>query len=165
MTSKTKITDIMERIDDTGEYLIKLREKSGMGRKDFCQYFDIPYRTLQDWELGNRKMPDYLLKLIEYKLEKEGLLDGIGTDVKIKKERSTGARKKKEKAAVDILRATEIQEKTAEEDEESEAIDEIEHEKIVENLKVAGSTESAEDMAFAENEDYEDTEDTMSWLD
>jgi DNA-binding transcriptional regulator YiaG len=48
-----------------------LREKYSLSRKQFTEMFDIPYRTLQDWELGNRKCPDYLLKLIEYKLEKE----------------------------------------------------------------------------------------------
>jgi DNA-binding transcriptional regulator YiaG len=48
-----------------------LREKYNLSRKQFTEMFDIPYRTLQDWELGNRKCPEYLLKLIEYKLEKE----------------------------------------------------------------------------------------------
>ena len=38
-----------------------------MNRKDFCEYFGIPYRTVQDWELGNREMPDYLLRLMIYK--------------------------------------------------------------------------------------------------
>lgn len=50
----------------------EIREASGMSRKQFGEYFGIPYRSLQDWELENRKCPDYLLKLIEYKLEKEG---------------------------------------------------------------------------------------------
>lgn len=53
-----------------------LREQSGMSRKEFCEYFEIPYRTLQDWELGSRSCPAYLLKLIEYKLIKEGMLPG-----------------------------------------------------------------------------------------
>lgn len=56
------------------DYLIELRNESGMSRKEFCEYFEIPYRTLQDWELGNRKMPDYLLRLIAYKLKVEGLV-------------------------------------------------------------------------------------------
>lgn len=56
------------------DYLIELRAESGMNRKEFCEYFEIPYRTLQDWELGNRKMPDYLLRLIAYKLKVEGLV-------------------------------------------------------------------------------------------
>ena len=56
------------------DYLIELRDESGMSRKEFCEYFEIPYRTLQDWELGNRKMPDYLLRLMAYKLKVEGLV-------------------------------------------------------------------------------------------
>lgn len=47
-----------------------------MSRQQFTKYFDIPYRTLQDWELENRKCPEYLTKLIEYKLANEGMLKG-----------------------------------------------------------------------------------------
>ncbi len=49
----------------------ELREQSGMTRPEFSKYFEIPYRTVQDWELGNRVCPDYLIKLIEYKLNAE----------------------------------------------------------------------------------------------
>ena len=49
----------------------ELREQYNLSRKQFCEYFQIPYRTLQDWELENRKCPDYLIDLIEYKLKKE----------------------------------------------------------------------------------------------
>lgn len=54
--------------------LKQLRELSGMTRQQFCDYFSIPYRTVQDWELGNRKCPEYLLNLMEYKLKKEKIL-------------------------------------------------------------------------------------------
>ncbi|WP_455533829.1 hypothetical protein [Roseburia inulinivorans] len=30
----------------------KLRESTGMNRKEFCEYFEIPYMTETDWELG-----------------------------------------------------------------------------------------------------------------
>lgn len=50
----------------------ELRIKSGMNIKSFAEYFSIPYRTLQNWELGVRECPQYLLELIEYKLKKEG---------------------------------------------------------------------------------------------
>ena len=50
------------------ERLIEMKEESGMNWKQFAAYFDITYRTVQDWERGNRKMPDYLLRLMEYKL-------------------------------------------------------------------------------------------------
>ena len=53
----------------------ELRERSGMGRKQFCEHFGIPYRTVQDWELEKRKCPDYLLDLIRYKLEKEEFIN------------------------------------------------------------------------------------------
>lgn len=52
----------------------KLREQSGLTRTQFSKYFGIPYRTIQDWELGNRKCLDYVLKLIEYKLINEGMI-------------------------------------------------------------------------------------------
>lgn len=55
------------------DYLLELRESTGMTRTEFCEYFEIPYRTLQDWELGNRKMPEYLLRLIAYKIKMEEL--------------------------------------------------------------------------------------------
>ena len=52
----------------------ELRELSGMTRSQFVEYFGIPYRTIQDWELGNRKCPEYLLELMEYKLKHEGII-------------------------------------------------------------------------------------------
>ena len=55
------------------DYLIELRKNTGMNRKEFCEYFEIPYRTMTDWELGNRTMPDYLLRLMAYKVEMEKL--------------------------------------------------------------------------------------------
>ena len=58
---------------DSKDLLIELRNSTGMTRKEFCEYFEIPYRTMQDWELGNRKMPEYLLRLMAYKVEMEKL--------------------------------------------------------------------------------------------
>lgn len=49
----------------------ELRKLAGMSQKKFADYFDIPLRTLQNWEGGQRKPPDYLIKLLEYKLIKE----------------------------------------------------------------------------------------------
>ncbi len=63
-----------EQKKDTKDILIELRESTGMTRRQFCDYFGIPYRTLQDWELGNRKMPDYLLRLMTYKINVENIM-------------------------------------------------------------------------------------------
>ena len=57
------------------EELRKLRESTGMNRKEFCEYFEIPYMTMTDWELGNRRVPQYLLRLMAYKVEIEQLAD------------------------------------------------------------------------------------------
>ena len=59
---------------DSTEQLLKLRNSTGMSRKEFCAYFEIPYRTMQDWELGHRSMPGYLLRLMESKVRMEKLV-------------------------------------------------------------------------------------------
>ena len=51
----------------------ELRESTGMNRKDFCSFFLIPYRTVTEWELGNRHAPEYVLRLLEYYIQHEGL--------------------------------------------------------------------------------------------
>lgn len=52
----------------------ELRTASGMTQKRFAEYFGIPKRTLEDWESGKRKPPEYTVKLLEYKLKKEQLI-------------------------------------------------------------------------------------------
>ena len=64
---------------DTRERLIQLKEDSGYNWKAFAAYFDIPYRTVQDWYMGKRRMPEYLLRLMYYKMHMENI---IGTDAK-----------------------------------------------------------------------------------
>ena len=46
----------------------QLRVSSGMSRLQFAEFFGIPYRTIQNWELGLRECPLYLLKLLEFRL-------------------------------------------------------------------------------------------------
>ena len=53
------------------EQFIKIRESSGMNRKEFAEYLNIPYRTMQDWELGKSSMPKYVLELIDFKVKQE----------------------------------------------------------------------------------------------
>ena len=60
---------------EASEELRKLRESTGMNRKEFCEYFEIPYMTDTDWELGNRRVQQYLLLLMEYKVRIEQLAD------------------------------------------------------------------------------------------
>lgn len=52
----------------------RLYETSGMSQKVFAEYFGIPLRTIENWATGKRKCPEYLLELMRYKLEHEGLI-------------------------------------------------------------------------------------------
>lgn len=55
------------------EELKKIREQTRMTQKAFADYFNIPVRTLQDWESKKRTPPPYVVELIKYKIEKERL--------------------------------------------------------------------------------------------
>ena len=46
-----------------------LRERFGLTREQFCEGFEIPYRTLQSWELGARRCPLYVFRMMEMLLE------------------------------------------------------------------------------------------------
>lgn len=52
----------------------KLRKQIGWTRKQFSEYFNIPYRTIENWEFFESRMPDYLYELIVYKLKNENIL-------------------------------------------------------------------------------------------
>jgi len=69
---------------DLKNELIELRKSTGMNRREFAEYFEIPYRTVQDWELGNRQMPAYLLRLMAYKVRIEKMRQG--TEEKVERE-------------------------------------------------------------------------------
>ena len=58
-------------IMDVQKEVKSLRESMSMNRKEFCEYFGIPYRTVTDWEFGKRSMPDYVFRLMEYKVRAE----------------------------------------------------------------------------------------------
>jgi transcriptional regulator with XRE-family HTH domain len=58
---------------DCKDKIRELRESTGMNRKEFCKYFEIPYRTVTEWELGGRHAPEYVLRLLEYYIRAEKL--------------------------------------------------------------------------------------------
>lgn len=45
-----------------------IREKYGYSRAAFSRLFYIPVRSLEDWDAGRRKMPNYVKALICYAL-------------------------------------------------------------------------------------------------
>lgn len=50
-----------------------MRTNTRMTQKDFAEYFNIPVRTLQDWEHEKRTPSVYVVELIKYKIKKERL--------------------------------------------------------------------------------------------
>ncbi|MCI5648474.1 MAG: DUF3795 domain-containing protein [Fusicatenibacter sp.] len=46
-----------------------------MTRKDFASHIGIPLRTVEDWEAGRRRPPEYIPRLIEYQLKYEELIE------------------------------------------------------------------------------------------
>ena len=64
---------------DKAKKVRELIELTGMNRRQFCEFFEIPYRTVSEWERDGRHAPDYVLRLLEYyirveKITKESLL-------------------------------------------------------------------------------------------
>lgn len=51
-----------------------LRLQSGMTQQQFADYFNIPKRTIEDWERGARKCNAYLIDLMLYKLINEKII-------------------------------------------------------------------------------------------
>ena len=49
----------------------ELRQSTGMTQTEFGDYLNIPMRTIQNWEGGQRNCPEYVIELIKYKIEKE----------------------------------------------------------------------------------------------
>ena len=46
-------------------------EGTGMNRHQFCEYIEIPYMTVSDWEHGKKRVPKYFLRLLEYYVKAE----------------------------------------------------------------------------------------------
>jgi len=45
--------------------ITEIRQLSNLNKTDFAKRYNIPYRTLQDWESGRRECPIYVAELLE----------------------------------------------------------------------------------------------------
>ena len=52
----------------------EMREAAKLTQKEFAEYFNISRRTVENWECGRTKPPEYLVELMEYKLRNEDIL-------------------------------------------------------------------------------------------
>ncbi len=53
----------------------ELRAKTGLSQSRFAAHFELPVRTLQDWEQERREPPDYVVAMMERILDLEYQLD------------------------------------------------------------------------------------------
>lgn len=60
---------------ELAEKIKKIRERTGLSRKDFSIHIGIPLRTIEDWEAGRRRPPEYIPRLIEYQIRYEELIE------------------------------------------------------------------------------------------
>ena len=59
---------------ESADKIRRLREQTGMTRKDFSIHIGIPLRPIEDWEAGRRRPPEYIPRLIDYQLKYEELI-------------------------------------------------------------------------------------------
>ena len=61
--------------------ILELRQKTGLSQSKFAKRFHLNVRTVQTWEQGTRKTPDYVIWLITKVIELEEIVnakrDGI----------------------------------------------------------------------------------------
>ncbi len=48
--------------------LRELRAQLGLTQQGFAERYDIPFRTVQNWETGLRRPPEYMMRLLEYRI-------------------------------------------------------------------------------------------------
>ena len=51
---------------DKSEEIKRIRESTGLNRRAFCERYNIPYRTVTEWERDGRRAPDYVVRLLDY---------------------------------------------------------------------------------------------------
>jgi hypothetical protein len=56
---------------DTSASFMAIRKRTGMNKKEFAAWLGVPYRIMEDWELGTTRLPEYFLKLVDYKVTNE----------------------------------------------------------------------------------------------
>nr|DAH24641.1 MAG TPA: putative transcriptional regulator [Caudoviricetes sp.] len=54
----------------TSEQIKAIRASTGLTQKEFEKAFGIPSRTYEAWEMGERKPPQYVIRLLEMASEK-----------------------------------------------------------------------------------------------
>lgn len=73
--------DKKENIEKQIHTLKEIRDMLNVNRTEFSRYMGISLRTLEEWEAGRRKMPDYVLRLIAYYVKTQKWLKENGIEL------------------------------------------------------------------------------------
>ena len=46
----------------------EMRRRLGNTQSEFAARYNIPFRTVQNWETGTRKPPEYIVSLLEHRV-------------------------------------------------------------------------------------------------
>lgn len=49
----------------------EIRASTGLSQSKFAAALNIPVRTLQQWEIGARSCPEYVVELIAYRVQND----------------------------------------------------------------------------------------------
>ena len=49
----------------------EMRRRLGNTQSEFAARYNIPFRTVQNWETGTRKPPEYIVSLLEHRVEED----------------------------------------------------------------------------------------------
>lgn len=70
----------------------EIRKKTGLSQARFSKKYGVPLRTVQDWELGNRTPPEYVLINLNMAVEMEKIIpmgyvfhffDGVSSEYEV----------------------------------------------------------------------------------
>ena len=64
-----------------GDLIKKLRTEAGMTQKELAEFIHTPVRTLQHWEINERKVPENVMRLMAYKLEMEKIAKDVNAQI------------------------------------------------------------------------------------
>lgn len=60
------------------ETIQEIRSSTGLSQSKFAAALEIPVRTLQNWERGGRSCPEYVVKLIAYRVRHDSIFKKEG---------------------------------------------------------------------------------------
>lgn len=49
----------------------EIRDLTRLSQKDFSEKYHIPKRSIENWETGSRKCPQYVMELLEFRVKSE----------------------------------------------------------------------------------------------